>query len=330
MPTVNIYSVASELGSISVATRDLLAEAGIENCEIVESALGIRTVRHYPLGKIHSEAAISAAEKALVRSNLKSQLIDAVIYCGIEGDFSEPATANIIADRISLRPKICLDVSNACHGIASGIQVARSLIGNNGINYVMLVTAELSSKVTYKTIEQFKLNKPTKVELDDHIGAFTVGDAGGAIILGPASGTSGIKHIETQVESKHFDLCKYSNHGGNLSFNMDMAKVSAITLRLAKRIIEPAYRALNWTADDVDLFIPHQVGVKPFIKTLELTGITEDKSIATYPELGNLASATIPVCFDLMQKDGRIRPGANMLIGSSGSGIVVTFIGLTL
>ena len=111
---------------------------------------------------------------------------------------------------------------------------------------------------------------------------------------------------------------------------MDMGRISAVTLKLVRDLIDPAYEALNWTANDVDLFISHQVGARPYHKTLEIVGVSEDKSIATYPKLGNLASATIPVCYDMMQQQGRLQPGANLLIGSSGSGIVATFMGVAL
>ena len=47
-------------------------------------------------------------------------------------------------------------------------------------------------------------------------------------------------------------------------------------------------------------------------------------------QLGNLASATIPVCYDLMQQQGRLKSGSNVLLGSSGSGIAATFMGVSL
>jgi len=221
-------------------------------------------------------------------------------------------------------------VANACHRFTSGLHVANALIKTGDIRHALVVTAELSSKVTRKVVDLFRKNQLGVEDIKTHIGAFTVGDAGGAMILGPGDANKGIKQFKSGAASKHHNLCSYAINKGKLSFVMDMGRISAITLKLVKELAVPAYKALNWTPDDVDLFIQHQVGARPFHKTLEIVGVSEDKSIATYPKLGNLASATIPVCFDLMQQQGRLKAGSNLLVASSGSGIIATFMGVSL
>ncbi len=194
----------------------------------------------------------------------------------------------------------------------------------------VVVTAELSSKVTRRVVNLFRTHKLGPGDIRTHVGAFTVGDAGGAMVLGPGDEGKGIRQIKSGAVSDHHQLCSYRIDRGKLSFVMDMGRISAVTLKLARELIDPAYQALGWTPDDVDLFIPHQVGARPFQKSLEIVGVSADRSIATYPKLGNLASATIPVCYDLMQQQGRLKTGTNMLIGSSGSGIAATFMGVSL
>jgi 3-oxoacyl-(acyl-carrier-protein) synthase III len=330
MQSAQIYSVGSELAECAVQTRDILDEARFEDCSLVEKSLGISEVRQAADSARPSDLAIPAARKALQESSLMPAEVDAVIYCGIERDCSEPATAHIIAASLGLRPSICFDVANACHGFTSGLHVANSMIRNGDIAHALVVTAELSSKVTRKVVDLFRTSKLGPGDVKTHVGAFTVGDAGGAMILGPCSNDKGIRQIKSRAISDYHKLCSYKLDKGELSFAMDMGRISAVTLKLVKELIEPAYEALGWTPDDVDLFIPHQVGERPYRKTLEIVGISEDKSIATYPKLGNLASATIPVCFDLMQRQGRIKSNSNLLLGSSGSGIAATFMGLAL
>ena len=330
MQSAHIYAVGSELANTSILTRDILKEARFDDPTLVEKQLGIDEVRQAPESTKPSELAVPAAIKALEKSALKPEQIDAVFYCGIERDCSEPATAHIIAAALGLRPSICFDVSNACHGFTSGLHVANSLIRTGDIQHALIVTAELSSKVTRKVVDLFRSGKLGVSDIKTHIGAFTVGDGGGAMILGPCESSKGIINIKSSSESRHHALCSYAYERGDLSFVMDMGRISAVTLKLVKELIDPAYQSLGWTASDVDLFIPHQVGSRPFQKTLEIVGVSEDKSIATYPKLGNLASASIPVCYDMLQEQGRITPGSKVLIGASGSGIVATFLGLTV
>ena len=326
----HIYSVGSELAKSVVTTRDILDEARFDDCELVEKSLGIHEVRQAPDSFQPSDLAIPAAEKALRASGLAYHEIDAVIYCGIERDCPEPATAHIIASGLGLTPSICFDVANACHGFTSGLQVANSFIKSGDIRHALVVTAELSSKLTRKVAQMFRSGELTPADIKTHIGAFTVGDAAGAMILGPSDQDKGINQIRCGSISRHHSLCSYNNNHGNLSFNMDMGRISAVTLKLIKDLIGPTYKDLNWCPDDIDLFIPHQVGERPFIKALEIVGVKKEKSIATYPMFGNLASATIPVCYDMLSQQGRIVPGSKMLMASSGSGIVASFVGLDL
>ena len=327
----HIYSVGSELAENIVLTKDILAEANLEDTEMVEKSLGITEVRQAPINMKPSELALPAAERALAESGLQYHEIDAVIYCGIERDCPEPATAHIIASALGLTPSICFDVANACHGFSSGLQVANTFIKSGEMSHVLVVTAELSSKLTRKVAEQFKTGQLTPADIKTHIGAFTIGDAAGAMVLGPTDDGRGIHHIRCSSISKHHALCSYNHTDyNNLTFNMDMGRISAVTLKLVKDLIGPTYKELNWCADDVDLFIPHQVGERPFLKALDIVGVGVEKSIATFPKLGNLASATLPVCFDKMKDQGRLLPGSKMLMVSSGSGIVASFMGLSL
>lgn len=327
----HIYSVGSELAKTAVLTRDILTEAKLDDVDLVEKSLGISEVRQAPMNMQPSELAIPAAERALSESGLQYHQIDAVIYCGIERDCPEPATAHIIASALGLAPSVCFDVANACHGFTSGLQVANSFIRAGDIQHVLIVTAELSSKVTHQVTEMFKTGSLCQEDIKTHIGAMTVGDAAGAMVLGPSEDGRGIDHIRCGSLSHHHALCSYNhNDFGNLSFNMDMGRISAVTLKLVKSLIGPTYEDLNWRSEDVDLFIPHQVGERPFLKVLDIVGVPQDKSIATFPKLGNLASATVPVCFDRMKDQGRLLPQSKMLLASSGSGIVASFVGITL
>jgi 3-oxoacyl-[acyl-carrier-protein] synthase III len=149
-------------------------------------------------------------------------------------------------------------------------------------------------------------------------------------VLGPADDGRGIDHIRCGSISRHHGLCSYNHNDYNgVTFNMDMGRISAVTLKLVKDLIGPTYQQLNWCSDDVDLFIPHQVGERPFLKVLDIVGVTQEKSIATFPKLGNLASATVPVCYNRMKEQdegtGAIIAGfedANGQFGQRNCGVV--------
>ena len=137
-----------------------------------------------------------------------------------------------------------------------------------------------------------------------------------------------IQKIQTVSKSKYEKLCFYSPWGPTPTFAMQMGKICAATIGLVKEMIPSTLEQLHWRRDEIDLMMCHQVGKRPFDKYLAIFGMPADKSIATYPRLGNMASATIPICFDLLNQRGRIKKNEKIFVVSSGSGIVVTQMGL--
>ena len=111
---------------------------------------------------------------------------------------------------------------------------------------------------------------------------------------------------------------------------MKMGKICAATINLVKEMIPGTLDKLQWSREDIDLMVCHQVGKRPFDKYLDIFGLTQEKSIATYPRLGNMASATIPICYDLLNQQGRLKKNEKIFVVSSGSGIVVTQMGLVV
>jgi 3-oxoacyl-[acyl-carrier-protein] synthase-3 len=45
--------------------------------------------------------------------------------------------------------------------------------------------------------------------------------------------------------------------------------------------------SFGWTAESIDLAVPHQVSKKVHAQGMQMTGIDADKVVATYPQLGN-------------------------------------------
>ena len=84
-----------------------------------------------------SDLATAASVNALSRAGVEARHLDMIIYCGIEKDFMEPSTAHIIQKKLG-SDAVCMDVSNACQGIISGMTVADSLIASGSIDHALL------------------------------------------------------------------------------------------------------------------------------------------------------------------------------------------------
>src|SRR5262245_53939079 len=95
----------------------------------LELMSGIRERRYWPDAVRPSEVAARAGEQALERSGIAREAIGCLIHASVCRDFLEPATANVVHDRLGLR-RDCqvFDVSNACLGVVSAMLIAANMI----------------------------------------------------------------------------------------------------------------------------------------------------------------------------------------------------------
>jgi 3-oxoacyl-[acyl-carrier-protein] synthase-3 len=75
------------------------------------------------------------------------------------------------------------------------------------------------------------------------------------------------------------------------------------------------------TADDVDLVVPHQANLRIIEAVAKYAGIPMERVMVTVHKYGNMSAATVPVSLVEALKDGRIKPGANVLLPGFGAGL---------
>jgi 3-oxoacyl-[acyl-carrier-protein] synthase-3 len=85
-------------------------------------------------------------------------------------------------------------------------------------------------------------------------------------------------------------------------------------------VIEDAFAATGFTADDIDWFVPHQANSRIIDATAKKLGIPIDKVIRTVDHHGNTSAASIPLALWEASSDGRIAKGDLLLLESMGGG----------
>ena len=137
MIKTKVAAVGSYLGEMQVSTRELLRNAHFDRFDkpfdLIESNLGITSVRQCKTELRPGEIAIRAAKAALAKSEIKNSEIDAVFYCGMSRDYTEPSTAHKVADELDINAKFCWDQADACHGLTTGLITADALIKSGQI-----------------------------------------------------------------------------------------------------------------------------------------------------------------------------------------------------
>jgi 3-oxoacyl-(acyl-carrier-protein) synthase III len=322
-----VMSVGSYLPKQRVTSDEIMQEIETEKKygmphDWMSAEMGIIERRMVSDNQWPSELAIKAANNALNSCpELDPDQIDAVIFCGIERDRPEPATAHLVQHALGLKANHVFDVANACFGFFDGLKLASSLIESGAVRYALIVTGEVTTKMSRVVAKQLKKGMPS--EDAKHLwGMLSVGDAGGAMIVGPAdNGDSGFMKFHQASKSQYSGLCHYNwKPNGEVEAHMNMGQIVARGLQLNKRIYRETLQELGWSK--VDWVVAHQTGDATFEHAMALHGINKHKIVKTYPKLGNITTATLPLSFQKLIDSGNLKTGDKVGGLFAGSGLV--------
>jgi len=94
--------------------------------------------------------------------------------------------------------------------------------------------------------------------------------------------------------------------------------------KLAVTVLDASAREVladaRMDVEAVDWLIPHQANVRILSATARKLGVPESKVIVTVDRHGNTSAASVPLALDLAVRDGRLRPGHNVLLQGVGGG----------
>ena len=334
-PKVKIKSVGTFLPKEIVYSDDLMSEIDSSNqynipIDWMRTTMGIEERRISPASSKPSDLAIPAAREALDSCpDVSPQDIDLVIFCGIERDQPEPATAHTIQNALGLNANHAFDMANACFGFIDAMEVASNFIKCGVVKYALIVTGEVPSRILRSAVEKLKEGVDIKTA-KNIIGALSVGDAGGAIIIGRSDDyeKSGFELFNTICHSNYVDKCIYKTaDDGKVEGQMMMGHMAAAFIRYNNKLIDETLAKLGW--DKFDWMLSHQIGKRPFEKISVMNGVNPSSMIKTFDKLGNITSATFPVNFHKLCVEGQVNTGDRIGGCFAGSGLSIGQFGYT-
>lgn len=322
-----------------VKSDDLMAEIGSEKRfgvkeRFISEVIGIEERRIAREDEKPSDLAVAAVQVALENANILPQEIDMVIFCGIDRDWKEPATAHRVQQLVGAINATCFDVTNACHGFMNGVCIADSLIETGNAEIALICTGEKPSNVMFEAIRRLRQTGNSEV-FKRWMGALTVGDAGGAMIIRRSENaigentrgdnSRGFQKFNFSSNGKHAKLCYYEHDKhGKLDGQMLMKSISNEIVKFHKKMIGETYQTLDWSGQDVDCLMCHQVGARPHKQMASLANVDIKRAPITYKYFGNITSATIPVNFHYNVP----KKGDKVLIMGTGSGLSISQTGV--
>jgi 3-oxoacyl-[acyl-carrier-protein] synthase-3 len=271
-----------------------------------------------------SDLAVAAGRKAISQAAITPAGIDLIIFCACSQDITEPATANIVQEKIGATNAQVMDVKNACNSFINGIDIADAMIKTQKIQTALICSGEVLSRYV-------DLDIKTRNDLDLRSAGLTLGDGGGAAVVAKSRGSKGIiKGSCFASDGAAWRLATVTAGGtmyprdpadpGLTYFHSDSEKLIDMARERVPIVIRRLLAGIGWRPEDVDLVLPHQVTVKIVKEISKAVGIGFDKNVITLDRYGNTAAASIPIALDYALQSEKIRPGMKILLVGGAAG----------
>ncbi len=312
-----IIGTGSYLPPRRVTNHDLaaqLAEKGIETSdEWIVSRSGI-SARHYAEPDVQSsDLALEASRCALEMAQLDANDIDLIIVATSTPDFfgGFPSTACILQRKLGISSACAaVDVQAVCSGFVYAVSVADSFIKSGAHKNVLVVGAEVFSRI---------------LNFEDRTTCVLFGDGAGAVVL-TASKEPGILATKLHADGRYADiLCvPGSVNGGAVAGSaflyMDGPAVFKLAVSVLEKVANETLEIADMDASQIDWLIPHQANIRIMQSTAKKLGLPMDNMVVTVDQHGNTSAASIPLALDEAVRDGRIKPGHNVMMEGVGGG----------
>ena len=267
-----------------------------------------------------SDLAIKSAENALTNARVSADRIDYLIVATSTGDSPQPPTSSLVQNAIGATRAACFDINVVCAGFVFGLQLARSLVIANPGAVVLVVAADIYSRI---------------LDFDDRRTSVLFGDGAGAAVIGAVAEPYGILDVELVTRGDAHKLI-YVEAGGSRRpasaesvadgghwFRMDGRGVRDFVLDGVPPVLNDLLKRVGVTAEDVHHFVPHQANGAMIGEIVDLAGLQDAQTHLVLDRYGNTGSASIPIALDEAARSGALTDGQLVLLAGFGGGMAV-------
>jgi len=286
--------------------------------EWIISRTGIRE-RHFAAdGENTSDLAAKAGLRAIADAGLKPEDIDTMIVATVTPDTAFPSTANWTQKKMGIAPIPSFDICAGCSGFLYGLIVAQSMLLAGTAKRMLVIGAEVLTRM---------------MDWEDRNTCVLFGDGAGAAVVTAEEGEAGILSSFWGADGNLGNLLLQPAGGTAMPASHETVDKNLHTVQMlgnevfkhaVLRMQESAQKSLeraNMTAEEVDVYIPHQANVRIIEATIKRAGIPREKTIINIDHIANVSAATIPIAMDEARRDGRLKAGHNLLMTAFGTGL---------
>jgi 3-oxoacyl-[acyl-carrier-protein] synthase-3 len=284
---------------------------------------GIKERRYAGEDESATALAATAVNHALGQAGMSIAQIDGIIMATIIPDQPVPSMASALARHLGIPRALAFDLNAACSGWLYGLEVGRSLIRAGTAKNMIVVTAELLSRITNPECQET---------------AFLFGDGAGAAILTGGKTGHRLHQMGLSGDAEQFDAIQRPGGGARMPWpgaegtdmehfylQMDGAAVFKHAVIGFAEQIEQTLARENLKADDIAWVVPHQANERILKAVSKRVGIPYEKFVVTISKYGNTSAASVSMALGWAAEEGVFNDGDRIIFCSVGAGL--TFAG---
>ena len=254
---------------------------------------GIRERRIAADGETTSDMGIEAARAALAAASVDAQSIDLIVLATSTPDNTFPASAVTIQAGLGITQGAAFDLQAVCSGFVFALATVDGLLRTGAFKRALVIGSETFSRI---------------LDWTDRTTCVLFGDGAGAVVLEAQvqPGTRedrGILTSHLRSDGRYKD--KLYVDGGPSStqtvghLRMEGREVFQHAVAMITDVIEDAFEATGYAADDIDWFVPHQANKRIIDDSAHKLGIAPEKVVLTVDRHGNTSAASIPLALSV-------------------------------
>jgi 3-oxoacyl-[acyl-carrier-protein] synthase-3 len=271
-----------------------------------------RRISHVPA----IQMATVAAQRAIACAGLGADDIDLVLYGSCSNDEQVPNSASGVQAALGADRAAAMDINTACTSFLYGLSTAGAMIRTGVVRRAVVIGVELISPY---------------MDWDNRNVAVLFGDGCAAVVLEPAERDEGLLGEQLGCDAEGRESlrvrgmgCAYANRGvvlGDTQWDFEGPDIFRRAVRGMSRASAAVLKQCGVAPDEVDLVVPHQANLRIIEAVVERSGIPMDKVMLTVERYGNMSAATVPVALAEALEQGRVAPGALVLMPAFGAGL---------
>jgi len=282
--------------------------------EWIQQRTGIRQRHIAAEGETTSMLATNAAEAALANAGLTAADIDLIVVATSTPDYTFPAVATQVQERLGMTHGVAFDLQAVCSGFVFAVATADKFLVSGSHRRALVIGAETFSRL---------------LDWTDRTTCVLFGDGAGAIVLEAVESDGDLRSpgvICSRLRSDGRHRAKLYVDGGPSTtktvghLRMEGKEVFKHAVGMVTDVIRACFDDARVAAADIDWFVPHQANRRIIDASADKLGLAREKVVVTVDRHGNTSAASIPLALDFAVRDGRIKKGDLVMIEAMGGG----------